>query len=167
MPKSRLRAFWAAVLLLATGATSSAAAQEEEPAFSEAGAIAAIREYHGEWEELDFAAVARAHTPDFEYIFFSQVIEAPAFPAILSDSWLVGVASYRIDESDFHAILLQPDHAYVSVRFEDESAYEDGTVARTSGMMSYLLAFDDGWKIRRLHHSGPLPEGLFEGTPAD
>ncbi|MBB3034601.1 hypothetical protein [Alteriqipengyuania lutimaris] len=155
------------LLLLTPALAASAGAQEAEPAFSEAGAIAAIREYHGEWEELDFDAVAETHSPDFEYIFFSQVIEASAFPAILSDSWLVGVASYRIDESDFHAVLLQPDHAYVSVRFDDETVYEDSTIAHTSGMMSYLLAYDDGWKVRRLHHSGPLPEGLFEGTPAD
>lgn len=64
-------------------AASEPAAVDEER-LSQA-AIEAIRAYHAQWEALDFDAIAAHHSPDFEYVFFDQVLEADAFPAILSE----------------------------------------------------------------------------------
>jgi len=143
-------------------AASEPAAVDEERVSQ--AAIEAIKAYHAQWEVLDFDAIAAHHSPDFEYVFFDQVLEADAFPAILSEQWMQGVARYSIDESEFRPLVLSPSEVYVTVAIVDDTVYEDGSTAQTEGVMSYLLTRDEEWKVRRIHHSGPPPGDLYEGT---
>lgn len=150
----------ASMLILATSCTAAEHADGPSPAPEDA--VQAILDYHAAWEALDFDKVAAFHTDDFEYFFFTELVGADAFPAILSDVWMEGVSEYQIDEADFRALLLPPDHAYVGLQFVDRSIFEDGGVAQTEGSMTYLLQHGaTGWKVRRIHHAGPMPEGLF------
>lgn len=130
-------------------------------------AIDFISEYHEHWEDLDFEAVAQLHSPDFEYVFFDQVVPGDAFPEILPTIWMKGVVVYSIEESDFDVVLIEPDHAFVTLAVSDETEYENGDIARTSGMMSYLLHKDEKWKIVRIHHSGPPSTDLYGGEPLE
>lgn len=75
-----------------------------------------------------------------------------------------GVARYSIDESEFRPLVLSPSEVHVTVAVEDDTVYEDGSTAQTEGVMSYLLTRDKEWKVRRIHHSGPPPGDLYEGT---
>lgn len=130
-------------------------------------AIEAIRDYHAAWEALDFDRVTAFHTDDFEYIYFTQLVEADGFPEILSEAWMADVIEYEIDEDAFRVLVIEPNHAHVTLRVSDRSVYNDGSVARTTGSMTYLLRRDDGWKILRLHHAGPAPDDLYDGEDSD
>ncbi len=131
------------------------------------GAIKAIRDYHAAWEALDFGKVTAFHTDDFEYLFFTELVEADAFPEILSESWMAGVIEYEINEDAFRVLIIEPNHAHVSLQVSDRSIYADGSVARTVGSMTYLLRKENDWKIQRLHHAGPAPHGLYDGENSD
>ncbi|MEM6826980.1 MAG: nuclear transport factor 2 family protein [Pseudomonadota bacterium] len=127
-------------------------------------AIAAIESYHSEWEALDFDRVTQWHAPDFEYVFFDQIVPGEAFPAVLSDKWMTGVTRYRIDESDYRPVVISSDAVWVTLNVADNTQYADGSAAETSGVMSYLLVrSSEEWKVRRVHHSGPPPADLYEG----
>lgn len=155
-----LRAAAFSAFLLA--ASCNAQLDESASKLTNDNAIRAVREYHAAWEALDFDKVAAQHTEDFEYLFFTEIVPADRFPAILQNDWMQGVAEYQIEESDFRVLLLPPSHAYVGLQFVDRSIFEDGGVAQTEGSMTYLLQHGaTGWKVRRLHHAGPPPEGLF------
>lgn len=129
--------------------------------------IDVINEYHSLWEDLNFQALADLHSADFEYVFFDQVVPGTAFPEILPTVWMKGVAVYSIDEADFDVVVIEPDHAFVTLSISDETTYENGSVAKTSGMMSYLLRRDQTWEIVRIHHSGPPPKDLYIGEPQE
>jgi len=130
-------------------------------------AIEFIGEYHASWEKLDFEAVAQLHAPDFEYVFFDQIVPGDAFPEILPTIWMKGVAVYSIEETDFEVVLIEPDHAFVTLAVSDETEYENGSIAKTSGVMSYLLHKDENWEIVRIHHSGPPSTDLYAGEPQE
>ena len=129
--------------------------------------IDVIQEYHSHWEDLDFQAVADFHSADFEYVFFDQVVPATAFPEILPTIWMKGVAVYSIQEENFDVVVIEPDHAFVTLAISDDTTYANGSVAKTSGMMSYLLRRDETWEIVRSHHSGPPPSELYVGEPQE
>jgi len=149
-------ALWA--LLLLTACSEPDQTDKRTSSISEAGAVSAIRNYHSAWEALDFEKVASFHASDFEYLFFTELVEAGAFPGILNDVWMKGVVEYQIDETDFRVLLLPSDYANVTLQFADRSVYGDGAVVQTTGSMTYLLQkAENEWKIRRLHHAGPLP----------
>lgn len=161
----------ACALIISTFFVSSCAQGEpsadSRDSISDEDAIEAIRNYHAAWEALDFDAVTAFHTDDFEYIYFTQLVKADAFPEILSEAWMAGVVEYEIDEDAFRVLLIEPSHANVTLQVSDRSVYKDGSVARTTGSMTYLLRRDDDWKILRLHHAGPAPDDLYDGEESD
>ncbi len=161
-----------ACTLIILTAFASSCVREEPSADSTApitdeDVIEAIRDYHAAWEALEFDRVTSFHADGFEYLFFTDLVKSDAFPAILTDSWMAGVVEYEINETDFRVLAIKPDNAYVSLQVSDRSVYDDGSVARTVGSMTYLLRRDDEWKIIRLHHAGPVPDGLYESEDGD
>lgn len=167
----RISHTWPCALILSAVVISSCGAQElssdTQVSINADGAIEAIRDYHAAWEALDFAEVASFHTEDFEYLFFTDVEEADAFPTILSEFWMAGVIEYEVNEGAFRVLIIEPNHAHVTLQVDDRSVYQDGSVARTTGSMTYLLRRDDEWKIRRLHHAGPPPDDLYESEGSE
>lgn len=150
----------------------SSCVEQEPPSnpqspISAESAIEAIRNYHAAWEALDFEEVASFHTDDFEYLFFTDLEESDAFPDILSEFWMAGVIEYEVNEDAFRVLIIEPDHAHVTLLVSDRSIYQDGSVARTTGSMTYLLRKEDEWKIRRLHHAGPAPIDLYESDGSE
>ena len=155
-----------AAALILCGCAAPHARSAIDSAAAEKQVIDTIKDYHAAYEALDFERASSFHAADFVYIFFTERAPAVAFPEILSEIWMKGVDHYEIAEDNFDVLMISADFAFVTLDFKDHTTYADGGIAETSGAMSYLLQRIGGWKIVRLHSSGPAPADLYEPTPA-
>lgn len=120
--------------------------------------LALAGEYNDAWGTLDVGTIVEYHAEGFAYYWFDERISAD-FATTLGEIWLADTQAYSIDMVDPDVDILGADAAVISFRFNDRQLYESGDVVATQGAMGYIFERGDGgWKIVRVHHSGPVPE---------
>ena len=120
---------------------------------------ALAEEYNEAWETLDIASIVEFHGMGFEYYWFNTRV-AEDFEDVLRDVWLAETKEYEIEISNPGVEVLGTDAAVISFLFNDREVSLSGDVVTSEGAMIYVFERREGrWKIVRIHHSGPVPEG--------
>ena len=127
-----------------------------------ADTIRALSEdYNAAWEELSVARIIDFHGAGFEYYWFDRKI-TDEFAELVGNVWLSDTQEYSIEMFEPSVEVLGQDAAVISFSFRDRQVFVSGEVATTQGLLSYVFERrDGGWKIVRVHHSGPVPEGYY------
>ena len=134
--------------------------RENEAALTDSLLVLTNR-YNAAWEAVRPDSIVAFHSDDFEYYFFDARIDELS-EEMLREEWIGDLDEYSIDMTGPSVEILGRDAGIVSFLFRDHGVDMAGVVTETEGALSYVFERRAGvWKLVRIHHSGPMPEGLY------